>query len=61
MFSSYRHQPVDLQSKSTDWFPYDGNIGRLRVNGTEQRNQAKMDVNFSCCGQSTITGKKTGY
>ena len=26
MFPSYRNQSVDLQSKSTDWFLYDGNI-----------------------------------
>ena len=26
MFPSYRKQSVDLQSKSTDWFLYDGNI-----------------------------------
>ena len=32
MFPSYRNQSVDLQSKSTDWFLYDGNIGRYRVN-----------------------------
>ena len=25
---SYRNQSVDLQSKSTDWFLYNGNIGR---------------------------------
>ena len=31
MFPSYRNQSVDLQSKSTDWFLYDGNIGRRRV------------------------------
>ena len=24
----YRNQSVDLQSKSTGWFLYDGNIGR---------------------------------
>ena len=22
MFLSYRNQPIDLKSKSTDWFPY---------------------------------------
>ena len=27
MFSSYRNQSVDLQSKSTDWFLCDGSIG----------------------------------
>ena len=27
-FPSYRNQSVDLQSKSTDWFLYEGNIGR---------------------------------
>ena len=32
MFPSYRHLSVDLQSKSTDWFLYSGNIGHLRVN-----------------------------
>ena len=32
MFPSYRHQSVDLQSKSTDWFLYDGNVGREKVN-----------------------------
>ena len=26
MFPSYRNQSVDLQSKSADWFLYDGNI-----------------------------------
>ena len=26
MFPSYRNQSVDLQSKSTDWFLYDGSI-----------------------------------
>ena len=31
MFPSYRNQSVNLQSKSTDWFLYDRNIGRLRV------------------------------
>ena len=28
MFPSYRNQSVDLFRKSTDWFLYDGNIGR---------------------------------
>ena len=28
MFLSYRNQSVDLQSKSTDWFLYDGKIVR---------------------------------
>ena len=28
IFPSYRNQLVDLQSNSTDWFLYDGNIGR---------------------------------
>ena len=32
MFPSYRNQSVGLQSKSTDWFLYDGNIGRKGVN-----------------------------
>ena len=32
MFPSYRNLSVDLQSKSTDWFLYSGNIGHLRVN-----------------------------
>ena len=31
MFPSDRKQSVDLQSKSTDWFLFDGNIGRWRV------------------------------
>ena len=31
MFQSYRKQSIDLQGKSTDWFLYDGNIGRYRV------------------------------
>ena len=31
MFSSYRNQSVDLQSKSTDWFLYDWNIVREKV------------------------------
>ena len=28
MFPSYRNQSVDLRCKSTDWFLYDGSIGR---------------------------------
>ena len=28
MFPSYRNQSVDLLCKSTDWFLYNGNIGR---------------------------------
>ena len=31
MFPSYRNQSDDLPCKPTDWFLYDGNIGRLRV------------------------------
>ena len=31
MFLSYWNQSVDLHRKSTDWFLYDGNIGRERV------------------------------
>ena len=37
MFPSYRNQSVDLQSKSTDWFLYDGNIGREKVNNEDTR------------------------
>ena len=29
---SYRNQPIDLQSKSLDWFLYDIDLGRERVN-----------------------------
>ena len=32
MFPSNRNQSVDLLCKSTDWFLYDGNIGRSRIN-----------------------------
>ena len=28
MLHSYSNQSVDLQSKSTDWFLYDDNMGR---------------------------------
>ena len=31
MLPLHRDQSVDLQNKSTDWFPYNGNIGRKRV------------------------------
>ena len=31
MFPSYRNQSIDLQSKSTNWFLYDGEIGRYRI------------------------------
>ena len=30
-FPSYRNQSLDLQSKSADWFLYDGNISSYRV------------------------------
>ena len=36
MFPSYRNQSADLQSKSTDWFLYDGNIGRQGVKTLSQ-------------------------
>ena len=32
MFPLYRDQSIDLQSKSTDWFPYDENIDFTWVN-----------------------------
>ena len=32
MFPLYKNQSVDLQSKSTDWFLYNENFGRERVN-----------------------------
>ena len=31
MIPSYWNQSVDLLCKSTDWFLYDGNSGRLKV------------------------------
>ena len=31
MFPSYRNQSVDLQTKSTDWFLHDRNIGCYKV------------------------------
>ena len=31
MFPSYRNQPIDLHSKSIDWFLYAGTIGMKRV------------------------------
>ena len=36
MFPSYRNQSADLQSKSTDWSLYDGNIGRQGVKTLSQ-------------------------
>ena len=32
MFPSCRNEPIYLLSKSIGWFPYDGDIGRYRVN-----------------------------
>ena len=32
MFPLYRKQSIDLQCKSTDWFPYVENIGLTWVN-----------------------------
>ena len=32
MLPSYRNQSVDFLYKSTDWFLWDGNIGRSKVN-----------------------------
>ena len=31
MFPSYRNQSIDLQTKSTDWFLHDRNIGCYKV------------------------------
>ena len=39
MFSSYRNESVDLQSKSTDWFLHDGNIRRERVKDLVKQGQ----------------------
>ena len=37
MFPSYRNQLVNFQSKSTDWFLYNGNIGREKVKHKAQQ------------------------
>ena len=44
MFQSFRNQSVDLLCKSTDWFLYDGNIGRQKVKSSEKhRFSYKLD------------------
>ena len=44
MFSSYRNQSADLQSKSTDWFLYDGDrvIKRLNIQGIYLKSIVKI-------------------
>ena len=44
MFPSYRNQSVDLQSKSTDWFLYDGNIGRQRLNSETSPDDGSLEI-----------------
>ena len=54
MFPSYRNQSVDLQSKSTDWFLYDENIGRERVNFiflTVKRKRSYLRIFFLCISE----------
>ena len=54
MLPSYRNQSVDLLCKSTEWFLYDGKIGRWRVNIRSEirqrslNNDVKIDDNFCC-------------
>ena len=47
MFPSYRNQSIDLLWKSTDWFPYDVNIGILKglriLSFIPQRQRIQMD------------------
>ena len=45
MFPSYRNQSVDLLYKSTDWFLYDGNIGRYRVKWVNPIFQSVSELN----------------
>ena len=59
MFQSYRNQSVDLQSKSTDLFLYDGNIGRSKVKIGHMKNKTNtsrwlrwtliQDYPIKCC------------
>ena len=56
MLPSYRSQSVDSQSKSTEWFLYDGNIGRSNVNLTIRVTVTNLNFyNIGCLkiGQNT--------
>ena len=57
MFPSYWNQSVDLESKSTDWFLYDGNIGRCKIKNLilNQRNTKPNSYTFlrNNVGEST--------
>ena len=47
MFPSYRNQSVDLLSKSTDWFLYDGNIDRYKVNKQNKINKHTFGLKYA--------------
>ena len=50
MFSSYRNQSVDLldlQSKSTDWFLYDGDIGCWTINPYQRSVACHIEASYS--------------
>ena len=56
MFPSYRNQSVDLldlQSKSTDWFLYDGDIGRWTINPYQRSVACHIEASYS--GQVTCS------
>ena len=48
MSFSYRNQSIDLQSKSIDWFLYEKDIGRERVNPNMFNNKTAMRL--QCVG-----------
>ena len=48
MFPSYRNKSVDLLCKSTDWFQYDGNIGRLKVKTLQSTVNETLLTSYVC-------------
>ena len=54
MFPSYRNQSVEFLCKSTDWFLYDGNIGRKKVKFSQYRSIPKVSLNDFTYGKPTI-------
>ena len=56
MFPSYRNQPVDLESKSTDWFLFDRNIGHYSIYKFDETKNSKQNNSDD---DSTLTNFST--
>ena len=57
MFWSHKIKATGLQSKSNDYFLYDGNIGNKRINQFQPSAETRIETSLFIC----ITNQMTGF